>query len=162
MALAIGATCFLAVRSMLRREHLLAAVVMALGALAISLELRLMMPALEELKVSPEVAASVREASSGDTPVAAIGYGEASLVFYAGRRIRMLGGDGEVAAWAREPGPGVLVARRRDVDGMGGADAIGLREAASHRGINVGNGERVEVVVLLRGESPSDGGDTDE
>jgi 4-amino-4-deoxy-L-arabinose transferase-like glycosyltransferase len=113
------------------------------------------LPALDRLKVSPPVTAAIRARTGPDIPIVTRGYGEPSLMFYlAGRRLRALASDDAVIAWAREPGPGVLVVPRdvqARVEARGGP--LALTELVAARGFNFGNGKWLELVALVkRGE----------
>jgi len=110
------------------------------------------LPALEEIKVSPPLAQAIRQQTEQDVPVATFGYGEPTLNFYVGRRIEPLGGPEAVVQWAGRPQAGVLVISRdalAEVERRHGA--LGLAEIASKRGLNYSKGKTLEVAALLRG-----------
>lgn len=109
-------------------------------------------PTLEALKPVPRIAAAIRRATGPEVPVAALGFGEPSLVFYVGRPpVRFLAGAEEAAGWARARSPGVLVASREALDALRASHpGLGLVPLAREAGYNVAKGEPVELVALLR------------
>jgi hypothetical protein len=109
-------------------------------------------PAVERLKPVPALAAAVQAASPPTEPVAMLDFAEPSMVFYLHRwPVRELANDGQAAAWAREPAPGVLVLPRSTLRRLAGQPwATGLREIASTRGWNVSKGAWLELVAVRR------------
>lgn len=109
-------------------------------------------PALEATKPVPRIAAAIRAATPGNVPVAVVGFGEPSLVFYAGRTpVRQLPDAAAAAAWARSEGPGVLVASRPALDALlARYSALPLRRIATESGFDVVRGKPLELVALLR------------
>lgn len=88
-----------------------AAVMMAVGIIAMDLVLHVMaLPAIEEAKVAPRLARTVN-AVAPDAPVAALGYNEPTLNFYFRRPIQSLNKatGKEIMAWVAEHPGGVLV-----------------------------------------------------
>ncbi len=109
------------------------------------------MPALEDVKVSPVLAQAVQQQTAPDVPVATFGYGEPTLNFYVGRRIEPLADLEAVARWAGQPQPGVLIISKdalAEVERRHGS--LGLTEIASKRGLNYSKGKTLEVAALLR------------
>ena len=68
-----------------------------------------LLPAIEEIKISPPLAKAVREKTDTDVPSAMYKYAEPTLNFYIGRKIETLRNDEAVAAWAKQPIPGALI-----------------------------------------------------
>jgi 4-amino-4-deoxy-L-arabinose transferase-like glycosyltransferase len=109
------------------------------------------MPALENVKVSPALAQAVRQQTAPDVPVATFGYGEPTLNFYVGRRIEPLADLKAVARWAGQPQPGVLIISNDALAVIAGRHgSLGLTEIASKRGLNYSKGKALEVAALLR------------
>lgn len=124
---------------------------------------QLVMPGIETIKVSPEVAAAARAEAGDDAAIYFSGYSEPSLIFYlnqsADRPVRELGGTAEdYAAWRDAPGRAVVVMSRQRLDNV--QRQIGdmrLREVFSSRALNYAKrGQQHEVLVLVRDGSRSD------
>lgn len=111
-----------------------------------------LVPSLEAVKPVPRIAAAIRAATPRNVPVASVGFGEPSLVFYVGRHPVAQYPDVESAlAWARRPGPGVLVASREALDALlARPDAPRLRPFARESGIDVVRMRPLELVALHR------------
>ncbi|KAA0256446.1 glycosyltransferase family 39 protein [Acidobacteria bacterium ACD] len=109
-------------------------------------------PSLEAVKPVPRIAAAIRAATPRGVPVASVGFGEPSLVFYAGRLpVAQLPDMESAAVWARRPGPGVLVASREALDALlARPDAPRLRLFARESGIDVVRMRPLELVALHR------------
>ena len=109
------------------------------------------LPAIEKIKISPEIAAAVNAGTDKDVPVAAYKYREPTLNFYIGRKIESLGTQEEVAAWAKRPGPGVLIIPQSKLDEVQqNYGDLGLDKIASKNGYNYSKGKTLEVVALIR------------
>jgi 4-amino-4-deoxy-L-arabinose transferase-like glycosyltransferase len=109
------------------------------------------MPALENVKVSADLARAIKQQTAPDVPVATFGYGEPTLNFYTGRRIEPLTDKQAVARWAGQPQPGVLIISKdawAEVERRHGS--LGLTKVASKRGLNYSKGKTLEVAALLR------------
>lgn len=148
------------VRRQLRHEAPRAGVIL-LGAWVIGLAGWTLVgaPAVERtLKPSPALAAAVREAE-GDRiePVAMIGYAEPTLVFYLNRPfdrpVTDLPSSAALAAWAAEPGPGLVVATQsalRAAEKKAG-HPLGLHPLTSRKVLNYSDGDEVKILILRRG-----------
>lgn len=139
----------LAIREQRRGRVIGAARVLLIGMIAVEAALTVgVLPALDRLKPSPPLATAIRAQTAVDVPVVTRGYAEPTLVYYLrGRSVRALADDSAAARWSREPGAGVMVTPRDIVTRL---DAPGLREIASVRGYNFGNGRWVELVALSK------------
>jgi len=156
LALLLAGTCawitVLHLREAFERSRRMTLLSVAVGVPTASL---LVMPVIERtLKLSPDLAAAIREAAPGE-PIATAGYGEPSLIFYLSlppdERVEAIGEQPQaVAAWCAMDGPGVLVttlAILEDAD----VDPTRLEEFAAHHVINYSShGARADVVVVRR------------
>ncbi len=109
------------------------------------------LPAVEQVKISPPIARAVNAGTAKDTPVATYKYGEPSLNFYVGRQIKPLRSEEDVVAWAREPGPGVLVIPNNILSKIQKRyGTLPLDKIVSKEGFNYSKGKVLEVVALTR------------
>lgn len=109
------------------------------------------LPAIEQLKLSPAIARAVKAKTTEETPVATYGYGEPSLNFYVGRRIEHLQDENAVIAWVRQAQPGVLVIPRDVLAEIQQRHELpALEEIASKKGLNYSKGTELELVALIR------------
>ena len=145
----------LAIRRQLQDRPRDSAITVLLGMIVLQVPLMLgVMPALERVKISPAIAAAIRDRTGGAVPVRTLEYTEPSLRFYVGQQIELLRTDDELIQWAREPQPAVLViptdllAEIEQRDG-----SLGLERIATKRGLNLAKGKPLEVAALLRGGS---------
>jgi 4-amino-4-deoxy-L-arabinose transferase-like glycosyltransferase/membrane-associated phospholipid phosphatase len=110
-----------------------------------------LLPAVERIKVSKPLAEAIRAKVGPGVPVFERGYDEPSLVFYLGRRVGTLRGESDVAAWARAPGPGVLVIGRDRLASIEkNYGPLGLEEIAAARGFNYSKGRSVNLVAVRK------------
>ncbi len=109
-------------------------------------------PTVEVLKPVPDLAAAIRQATPPDTPVATFAFAEPSLIFYLGRsRVEHLPSREAVVGWARDGNPGVLVIPRQELDEVTTRHGeLPLTEIAASSGLNISNGDRIELVALAR------------
>lgn len=140
-------------RAVLRGRWERAAWILAAGRAAFFLLAAMfVLPAIETTKPAPRLAAAIRAGTSADTPVARCDFLEPSLDAYLDRPpIAELATDEEVAAWAVERAPGVLVVSaarwsRLRADGK----VPELPVLARERGFNFGKGRRVDLLVVSR------------
>ena len=155
---AAGGIVILAMAALAIREHLAdrpqrSAVILILGMVAFQIPLQAgLLPAIEQVKISPTLAREVNENTGPDVPVAAYKYGEPTLNFYLGRRIEYLDSTDAVLAWATQPEPGVLIIPTdRLVPIREREDNLPLAEIATVKGFNYSKGKPLEVVALYRG-----------
>jgi len=143
----------LAMRQQLQDRPRSSAVTVLLGMIVLLVPLMLgVMPAVERVKVSPAIAAAIRDRTSGAAPVRTFEYTEPSLRFYVGQQIEPLRGNDELLRWAREPQPGVLVIPTdllAEIEQRNGS--LGLEEITVKPGLNLANGKPLEIAALLRG-----------
>ncbi len=109
-------------------------------------------PRIDRLKPVPGLAVAIRQATGAEIPVASHAFAEPSLVFYLGRSpLAVLPSRASVLAWAGEAGPGVLVIPRQVLDRVVVQHGdLPLTEIASSTGLNIGNGDWVDLVALGR------------
>jgi 4-amino-4-deoxy-L-arabinose transferase-like glycosyltransferase len=109
-------------------------------------------PVVERWKPAPRLAAAIRAVAVPGVPVVTFRYGEPSLVFYLRRgTVAELADAAAVAAWCREPAPGILVLPRSALAALRSAPGAGnLREVAAAYGLKISNGSFVELVALQR------------
>ena len=109
------------------------------------------LPAIERIKISPEIAAAVKAGTEKDVPVAAYKYREPTLNFYIGRKIESLGSQEDVAMWAKRPGAGVLIIPQSKLDEVQqNYGDLGLNKIISKNGYNYSKGKTLEVAALIR------------
>lgn len=132
-----------------------AAWLLAVGAVLLLLQAALtLLPRLEEFKLSPTIARSVREQVSEDVEIALFDFKEPSLIFYLDRPgpVRILPDPRQVREWADGSGAGLLVISRGALDALEGeVGPLGLAEVTRVAGINIAKGRHVEVLALARG-----------
>ncbi len=128
------------------------AVVLTIGMLVLEIPILFgILPAVEQIKLSPPIAQAIKAKTAKETPVATYKYGEPTLNFYIGRQIEPLRGEEAVAAWAEQPEPGVLVIPKdvfANIDQQYGP--LPLEQIASKEGFNYSKGKPVELVALIR------------
>jgi len=109
------------------------------------------LPAIEQIKISPPIARAVKARTDKEVPVATYKYSEPTLNFYVGRKIEMLRNEDAVATWSRQPKPGVLIIPK-DVltETQEGFGLLSLEQIASKKGLNYSKGKPLEVVALIR------------
>lgn len=152
----VAALALWVLRQTAREDHRGAVVSLVCGTVALSLATTLIVyPALERVKISARVAAAIRRRAGPEVPVFTHGYDEPGVVYYLFRPpeqvIRGLDSAEQVASWAREKGPGVLVItskRLRRIQTKGGE--LPLARIASVAGLNYATGKWLDVLVLGR------------
>jgi 4-amino-4-deoxy-L-arabinose transferase-like glycosyltransferase/membrane-associated phospholipid phosphatase len=152
LGLLLAVMTFLGSREHLARRYRSAASVLVLGMLLFQIVLAtFLLPRLERFKVSPVIAGVITSRTEPTVPVAAYKFDEPSLIFYLDRKLNVLGREEDVAAWARETGPGALVIPReilRNIETQNGR--LGLEEIGSAGGYNYTKGRWVNLVALKR------------
>ena len=110
------------------------------------------LPVFERYKPVPVIAAAIRQQTSDNVPVWACRFNEPTLHFYLRRPpIRFLAATEELADWAKEATPGILVIPREHLDRVEveyGKLPLTQLEAAS--GFNYSKGSKLELVALGR------------
>ncbi len=109
------------------------------------------LPAIEQIKVTPSIAQAVKAKTGKEIPVATYKFGEPTLNFYIGRQIEPLGDKEAVISWSRQAGEGVLIIPKDKLDDI--QESYGnlpLEEIASKKGFNYSKGKIVEVIALIR------------
>jgi len=133
------------------RPHTSAEVLLA-GMLALEIPVLFgVLPAIEQIKISPSIADSVKAKTTKEVPVATYKYGEPTLNFYIGRQIEPLRNEEAVIAWARQPERGVLVIPKDALTNI--QERFGplpLEQIASKEGFNYSKGKPLEVLALIR------------
>ncbi len=149
------ATALLAMRKQLANRFRTSAVVILVGMIAFEVPLFIgILPALERVKIPPAIARQVRAVTPESTPAATYQFGEPSLNFYLGRPLQKLGSPEQVATWAAQSEPGVLIvpapqlAKVEEVIG-----SLPLTEIAAVNGFNYSKGKPLTVKALLRGNN---------
>jgi hypothetical protein len=109
-------------------------------------------PAVEVLKPVPDLAAAIKNVTPSETPVATFAFAEPSLIFYLGRpRVEHLPSREAVVGWARDGIPGVLVIPRQELgEILTRHGELPLTEIAASSGLNISNGDGIELVALAR------------
>lgn len=130
----------------------ISAVVLTIGMLVLEIPILFgILPAVEQIKLSPPIAQAIKAKTAKETPVATYKYSEPTLNFYIGRQIEPLRGEEAVAAWAEQPEPGVLVIPKdvfANIDQQYGP--LPLEQIASKKGFDYSKGKPVELVALIR------------
>jgi 4-amino-4-deoxy-L-arabinose transferase-like glycosyltransferase len=162
LAAVVGLTSAAALRAQWRGSVRRAAGFCVAGsALAAAAAGALLAPAAESLKPVPRLARAIRAATPPDTPVAAWGFQEPSLVFELGRwPIEELAGADPATAvgrWTRRAGAGVLVLPRQALDRARAAThgALPVRVLAAASGLDVTHGRWIDLVAVERQAPPS-------
>ncbi len=109
------------------------------------------LPAVEQVKISPFIARAVNEKTAKEVPVATYKYGEPTLNFYLGRQIEPLGSEEAVNTWSQQAGPGVLIIPAKvlsDIQQRYGD--LPLQRIGSKEGLNYSKGKVLDVLALIR------------
>ncbi len=146
----------LAMAAVAIREHLAdrpqtSALALIAGMIAFQIPLQCgLLPAFEQIKISPALAREVNARTGPSVPVASFKYGEPTLNFYIGRHVEPLGSQGAVLEWAGQPGPRVLVIPRDRLDEIERRSRpLPMEEIASVKGFNYSKGRELDVVALF-------------
>jgi 4-amino-4-deoxy-L-arabinose transferase-like glycosyltransferase len=133
------------------RPHL-SAEVLTIGMLALEVPILFgVLPAIEQIKISPPIAQAIKAKTAKETPVATYKYAEPTLNFYIGRQIEPLRKEEAVVAWARQPKPGVLIIPKDILTGIEQRHGpLPLEQIASKKGFNYSKGKPLEVLALIR------------
>jgi len=133
------------------RPHL-SAEVLTIGMLALEVPILFgVLPAIEQIKISPPIAQAIKAKTAKETPVATYKYAEPTLNFYIGRKIEPLRKEEAVVAWARQPKPGVLIIPKDILTGIEQRHGpLPLEQIASKKGFNYSKGKPLEVLALIR------------
>jgi hypothetical protein len=109
------------------------------------------LPAVEQVKLSPAIAKAVKENTLEDVSVATYKYREPTLNFYIGRQIEVLATEKDVVDWAKQPISGILVIPGdilNEIQQRYGV--LPLNKLISKKGYNYSKGEELELVALAR------------
>lgn len=110
-----------------------------------------LLPAIEQVKLSPAIAKAVKLKTDKDTPVVVYNFREPTLNFYIGRHIESLHSEEAVAAWAKQPDYGVLIIPNDMLNQIQrNYGALPLDKIASKKGLNYSKGKTLELVALIR------------
>jgi 4-amino-4-deoxy-L-arabinose transferase-like glycosyltransferase len=133
------------------RPHTSAEVLLA-GMLALEIPVLFgVLPAIEQIKISPSIAEHVKAKTARETPVATYKYAEPTLNFYIGRQIEPLRGEEAVATWVRQPKAGVLIIPKDVLASIEQrCGPLPLEQIASKEGFNYSKGKPLEVLALIR------------
>jgi 4-amino-4-deoxy-L-arabinose transferase-like glycosyltransferase len=116
-----------------------------------------LLPAIEQIKISPPIAQAVKEKTNKETPVAMYKYAEPTLNFYIGRKISRLKKEDEVIEWLKNPNERVLIIPKKDFDTVRQKSGdISIEQIASKKGINYSKGTELEVVAVLSEKKTSE------
>jgi len=133
------------------RPYLSAEVLLA-GMLALEIPILFgVLPAIEQIKISPPIAQAVKAKTTKETPVATYKYAEPTLNFYIDRQIEPLRNEEAVITWVRQPKPGVLIIPKdilTNIEQRHGP--LQLEQIASKKGLNYSKGKPLEVLALIR------------
>jgi len=142
----------LAIRYQLADRPVPAAKVLIAGMLCFNIPLVFgVLPAVEQLKISPPIANAINQKTPKQTSVATYKYGEPSLNFYVGRKIEQLRSKQAVVEWAKQAKPGVLIIPKDVLDNIEQHyEALPLEQIASKKGLNLSKGKPLELLALIR------------
>jgi len=114
-----------------------------------------LLPAIEQLKLSPIIAEVIQQNSAPIIPVATCGYGEPSLNFYLGRGpITPLEGP-DLPQWAAAKGEGILVVTEEKLASYFDVFSTPRIETLDIiPGFNYSQGKSVRIHIFSRNESP--------
>ena len=152
-AVPLAATVLFAMRAH-RHNRARRAAYIVLGGMAVSwlVGVILVLPALENLKVAPQLAERIRAQVPVTVPIARWKYVEPSFDFCMGRPpIRDFDDEQSLRRWAAEESPAVLVIPRDALATL--RDALPKErysELAAFKGLNLSKAEPIELVVLTR------------
>lgn len=108
------------------------------------------LPTTEAFKISPTIAQGIRARTDPNTPVAAYGYIEPTLIFYLDRYVEALGDDETAAQWAQQDQPGVLVISRAMLERVQEQyGTLPLVEIVSKQGVNYSSEGQTQKVLAL-------------
>jgi 4-amino-4-deoxy-L-arabinose transferase-like glycosyltransferase/membrane-associated phospholipid phosphatase len=114
-----------------------------------------LLPALESVKLAPRLASTINARTSVEAPVSTCGFGEPSLTFYLNRGPVEALEEAALPAWARRPGPGVLVVTEPKMERQWEALRKGpVRVLEAHRGFNYSQGKWLTTFIMVRGDAP--------
>ena len=157
----LAATAVIAIRAQLADRFLGSAKALLAGMLVLQIPLWLgVLPAIERVKISPEIGLAVNAHAGQHVPVVNYKFREPSLYFYVGRPMETLASEQAVVDWAGQPGPGVIIIPRQELDDIEQRHGtLTLQVIASKKGINFGRvrldevlqGKRLEILALTRG-----------
>jgi 4-amino-4-deoxy-L-arabinose transferase-like glycosyltransferase len=109
------------------------------------------LPAVEQIKISPSIAETINAKTPRDVPAATYKFGEPTLNFYLGRQLESLGSEEAVVNWAKQPTNGVLVIPRNKLNEIQHRyGVLPLDEIAFKKGFNYSKGKSLEMVALVR------------
>lgn len=110
----------------------------------------ILLPAVEQIKISPAIAKAVKEKTGKDVPTAMFRYAEPTLNFYTGRKISLFKKDYQVIEWLEQPGKRVLIVPRNDfADILQKTGSLTWTEIASQKGTNYSNGRELDVAAIV-------------
>jgi 4-amino-4-deoxy-L-arabinose transferase-like glycosyltransferase len=110
-----------------------------------------LLPAIEQIKITPAIAQAVKAKTAKEVPVATYKFGEPTLNFYIGRKIEPLADEKAVVSWSQQPGEAVLIIPKNKLDGIQQSYGnLALEEIASKKGFNYSKGKTVELMALIR------------
>jgi 4-amino-4-deoxy-L-arabinose transferase-like glycosyltransferase len=143
----------LAAREHLRGRHRATVRVLGVGMAVFWLTCAgLVLPSIERYKFSAPMARVVNERVGAEAPVVLHDYDEPSLIFYLGRdRVPILTEPAAVAAWASQPGLGVLIITSEGLRRLRAQHGdLHLQRIVQMEGYNVGRGKWVQLEALQR------------
>jgi hypothetical protein len=111
----------------------------------------IVLPALDQFKISPFIAQDIKTKTTSNVPVATYKFDEPSLNFYIGRKIEKLSDKEAVISWARKQKAGVLIIPAdvlADIQQHNGP--LLLNEISSKNGYNYSKGKEVKILAMLR------------
>lgn len=128
------------------------AVVLLIGMIVFEIPILFgLLPAIEQVKITPAIAQVVNARTAKETPVATYKFGEPTLNFYIGRQIESLGGEKAVVSWSRQAGEAVLIIPKDKLDDIQQSfGTLPLEEIASKKGFNYSKGKIIELTALIR------------
>lgn len=156
--MALLATAVIAIHQQRANRPQVAAKVLLICILVLEIPILFgILPAIEQIKISPSLAQAVNTRTRKDVPVATYKYGEPTLNFYVGRQIEVLRTENDVVDWAERPIKGILVIPKNELNEIQQRyGTLPLDEIASKEGFNYSKGKTLEVVALVRKGADND------
>jgi 4-amino-4-deoxy-L-arabinose transferase-like glycosyltransferase len=107
-----------------------------------------LMPAINETKISPRIAYIVKQTINKNAPIAAFDYEEPSLEFYLERKFKYLISEQESAEWLTQE-KAVLITTAQTWESIDKTYAPkGVQKLTSQKGFNWAKGKNIELVVI--------------
>jgi len=148
----LSVAAIIAIRHQRADRPKVSAIVLLIGMIVFEIPILFgVLPAIEQVKITPAIAQAIKAKTAKEIPVASYKYGEPTLNFYIGRQIEPLRDEEAVVSWSRQAGEAVLIIPKDKLDDIQQSyGTLPLEEITSKKGFNYSKGKTVEVMVLTR------------